>query len=113
MYKYIFIALLFILPSLSYALDIPEFIALTATEYGINPQTALYISYKESNWDPKAVGDHGTSFGLFQIHNPKQKGLTVAQAEDVYFSTVWAMKTMKYDGGCKQWSTCPTPTVDL
>lgn len=95
------------MPIRGFAVDIPLFIATVANEYGINPQTALYVSYKESSWDPQAVGDKGTSFGLWQIHNPKDKGLTIAQATDIDFSTRWAMKKMKRDGGCMIWSTCP------
>lgn len=103
----ILIPLLFFLPVVTQALTIPEIIATTAKQYGIDPQLALYVSYKESKWEPNAVGDHGTSFGIFQIHNLKQKGLTIAQAEDPVFASNWSMKTMKEDGGCKQWSTCP------
>lgn len=84
-----------------------ELIALTAIKYGIDPKLALLVSWKESHWNTSAVGDYGTSFGMWQIHNPKAKGLTVNQAEDPVFSTNWAMQTMVQDKGCREWSTCP------
>lgn len=99
--------LVFLVPLTGFAMNIPLYIAETAKEYGIDPQLALYITYQESHWNTDAIGDHGTSFGLWQIHNPKQKGLTVDQAKDVYQSTQWAMKTILEDSGCRQWSTCP------
>jgi len=34
--------------------------------------------------------------------------LTIQQAKDIPISTFWAMQTMLEDGGCKQWSTCPS-----
>lgn len=85
---------------------ITAYIAQTAQAYGINPQAALLLSFKESHWNPKAVGDNGTSYGVWQIHNPVAKGMTIEQAEDINYSTNWAMKTMLKDGGCRQWSTC-------
>lgn len=94
-------------PSLS---DITYFIATTAKMYGIDPQLALYVSWHESHWNREAVGDKGTSFGLWQIHNPETKKvrpLTVEQSKDIAISTFWAMQTMMEDGSCRQWSTCP------
>ncbi len=40
----------------------------------------------ESNWNPNAVGDHGTSFGLAQIHLPAHPGITKEQALDPEFA---------------------------
>jgi soluble lytic murein transglycosylase-like protein len=108
MYKKLVLGVLLLIPSFSFAMDIPLYIAETAKEYGINPQLALYITYQESKWNPQAIGDHGTSYGIWQIHNPKQKGLSVEKAKDIYWSTQWAMKTLLEDGSCRQWSTCPT-----
>lgn len=104
---------MFLFPVISLAdidQSIPQFIAETAKIYGIDPQLALYVSFKESGWNPQAIGDEGTSFGLWQIHNPtskKKMPLTTKQAHDINISTFWAMQTMLDDGGCFQWSTCP------
>lgn len=115
--KYLLLCLLFFSPLVSYAEtpmdNITQFIAETAKEYGINPQLALYVSYKESKWNPSAIGDHGTSFGLWQIHNPTKKKirpLSIQEAKDYKISTRWAMQTMIEDGDCHQWSTCPDDT---
>ena len=52
-----------------------------AKSYGIPPWLALDIAQMESGMNPKAVGDHGTSFGLFQLHKGGQLGnLTKQQA---------------------------------
>ena len=51
----------------------------------------------ESNFNPKAVGDHGKSFGIFQIHLPAHKEVTKKQALDPYFSLAWAIE--KYHNG--------------
>jgi len=99
------------IPLLVKSETITQIIAEKAHQYGVDPQLALYISYKESNWNPNAKGDYKngkpTSFGIWQIHNPSQKGLTITQSYDLIISTNWAMKTMAKEG-CKQWSTCQT-----
>lgn len=113
-YKTLLLVVLFLLPSLSFAevdQSVPLFIATTAKLFGINVQQALYVSYQESRWQTSAIGDHGTSFGIWQIHNPAQKKirpLTVDQAKNLEISTFWAMQTWLDDKGCFQWSTCPT-----
>ena len=98
--------LIFLYPLFCHAESVPEYIATTAKEYGVDPQLALYISYKESQWNPNAIGDHGTSFGVFQIHNPESKGLTPTQAKNLIISTKWAMQELA-QGKCYLWSTCP------
>lgn len=39
----------------------------TATVYGIDPAIIFAIAYKESKYDPYAVGDSGGSLGLLQV----------------------------------------------
>ena len=62
----------------------PQEIAVkVAKEHGLNVDHFLAVVSCESNWNPQAVGDNGTSFGLAQLHNPETDwGLTVKQAED-------------------------------
>jgi len=89
---------------------IEKLITTTAITYGINPKKALQIAWDESRLNPKAKGDYATStgytsFGIWQIHNVNEKGLTIEQAEDPVFSTNWAMQQLK-EGHCKIWSTC-------
>jgi hypothetical protein len=40
----------------------------------------------ESQFNPKAVGDHGKSHGLVQIHQPSHPDVSLAQAEDPEFA---------------------------
>jgi hypothetical protein len=56
-------------------------IVSVAKAKGINPLLALAIAYHESGLDPTAVGDGGTSFGLFQLHQGGELGsMSKAQA---------------------------------
>lgn len=115
--KHALVCLMFLLPSLSFAeidQSIPLFIATTAKLYGIDVQQALYVSYQESHWNCNAVGDHGESFGCWQINKPTKKKirpLTVDQAKNLEISTFWAMQTWLEDGGCYAWSTCPSKNL--
>ncbi len=89
---------------------ITDYIVTEALMQHVDPQMALTVAKAESDLNPQAVGDHNTSFGIWQIHNPTQKSirpLSINEAKDIIVSTNWAMKTMKEDNGCKQWSTCP------
>ena len=58
----------------------------------------------ESRGNPNAIGDHGNSYGIFQIHLPSHKGVTKAQSKDPYFSLMWAIEKY-YDGELSIW-TC-------
>lgn len=37
---------------------------------GANLVTAIAVAGAESKWNPNAIGDHGTSYGFWQIHAP-------------------------------------------
>ena len=45
-----------------------------AQSLGVDPRLALAIMQQESGGNPQAVGDHGTSFGLFQLHRGGELG---------------------------------------
>ena|SRR3990167_2398259 len=107
--KKILVLLLVLIPVVSSAdQSVPHFIATTAREYGIDPQMALYVSFKESSWNCNAVGDSSRSYGCWQIFLPAHPTVTKAQAKDLEWSTHWSMKRMVKDGSCKIWTTCPT-----
>lgn len=55
--------------------DVTQIITDEANRDGIPAWIPLTIALKESSMDPKNVGDKGTSFGLFQLH---QGGLAPA-----------------------------------
>jgi hypothetical protein len=58
-------------------------IVSAAHQLGVDPVLAIADSYVESGWNPRAVGDGGTSFGLFQLHRGGELGsLTPEQAFD-------------------------------
>ena len=58
----------------------------------------------ESGGDPKAVGDHGTSFGLVQINLPSHPEISREQAEDPVFALKYLQTELKAGRG-NQW-TC-------
>lgn len=86
---------------------IKDYIAVEAIIAKVDVTMALHIAEAESKFNKEAVGDHGTSFGIWQIHNPQSKGLTKEQAKDIVFSTTWSMNQLK-QGNCRIWSTCNT-----
>jgi hypothetical protein len=64
-----------------------EWAADAAARYDV-PLNILYgLIEMESNWDPNAVGDNGTSFGLAQIHTPAFPEVT----QDVALNPVYAL----------------------
>lgn len=67
---------------------------------------AMVIIQAESQLNPLAVGDNGTSFGLVQIHLPAHLDVSVAQAEDIDFSIKFLCNNLVQGNG-KIWSTYP------
>lgn len=56
-----------------------------AREAGVPGDLALAIALEESGGNPRAVGDAGTSHGLFQLHQGGALGhMSVAEAQDPY-----------------------------
>ena len=56
-----------------------------ADQNGVPRQLAIAIARVESGLNPRAVGDGGTSFGLYQLHQGGELGsLTPSQAFDPY-----------------------------
>lgn len=51
-----------------------DVITQVAKQLGVPPVLALSIAFHESGLDPKATGDNGTSFGLFQLHKGGELG---------------------------------------
>lgn len=50
-----------------------------AEKLGVNPRLALAIAEQESGMNPYAVGDNGTSFGLYQLHEGGELGSNTEQ----------------------------------
>jgi hypothetical protein len=63
--------------------DIRQIIISTASSLGVDPALALAIAQQESGLDPNAVGDGGSSIGLFQLNDQGEGyGMTVAERQD-------------------------------
>jgi len=51
-----------------------KIVAQVARSMGVDPATAIAAMLVESGGNSKAIGDHGTSFGLFQLHKGGELG---------------------------------------
>ena len=71
-------------PSKTYTTaEIKQIIDQEARKLGVDPLLAEAVAQNESGGNPNAVGDNGTSFGLFQLHKGGELGsLTPTQAFD-------------------------------
>lgn len=58
----------------------------------------LAIAMKETGLNPLAVGDHGNSYGLFQIHRGYHPDITIAQAQDPFWSATWTLNRLRSKG---------------
>ena len=69
----------------------------------VNENTLEKIINCESGWSSTKKGDNGKSVGLWQIHLPAHKDVTLKLAEDPFWSTDWAFKKIE-QGEIKIWS---------
>lgn len=87
-------------------LSVKDQILNVAEEEGFKSTWVLLKLVKcESTFNPKAVGDHGKAFGLYQIHIKIHK-ITKKQAFNVDFSTRWTINKLR-QGECHIWTCCP------
>jgi soluble lytic murein transglycosylase-like protein len=85
-------------------LSINDLITLYATKYDVSRETLKNIINCESDFNPKAIGDFGTSYGLVQIHLVAHPDISKADAYDPIFSIDYLAKSIK-NGKGNQW-TC-------
>lgn len=85
-------------------LTIPQLIHHYADKYGVSEIELTGTINCESGFDPNAIGDLGTSFGLSQIHLPAHPDITKAQALDPDFA-IQFMAEQFSEGNAKIW-TC-------
>ena len=78
-------------------------IARVSLEYGVEGKLLTRVIRCESQGNPKAIGDHGTSYGLVQIHMPAHPEITKEQAFDPEFAVDYLAKEISYGNG-KIWS---------
>lgn len=74
-----------------------------AVHYNIDPKPLIDTLHCESNFDPAAIGDFGTSFGIAQIHLPAHAEVTKQEALDPLWSINWAAQ-MFAAGHANLWS---------
>jgi len=80
--------------------------------YNVNPSLVRGIVKRESNFNQYAVGDHGTSFGLVQLHDIASKGITLTEA----YSPIYAINYLTSQlaaGRGSQWSTYKAALASL
>ncbi len=68
-------------------------LARAAQDAGVPYNVALAVAMAESGLNPRAVGDGGTSFGLFQLHQGGELGdMSKEQAFDPYTNALTALR---------------------
>lgn len=87
-------------------------IEFDAAFYNVSPALMRGIVKRESGFNQYAVGDHGTSIGLVQIHLPAHEDISRAQAENPVFAINFLAEQLS-KGNCKIWSTCAAAQAAL
>src|SRR4029450_13161498 len=76
--------------------EVESLVVRTALERGVDPYLALAIVEQESGGDPRAVGDHGHSVGLFQLHDQGMgAGLSVADRQNPGLNAAVALDALR------------------
>jgi hypothetical protein len=76
-----------------------QVVASVAAKVGVDPVTAVAMMLVESGGNNRAVGDGGTSFGLFQLHEGgmlTSAGLTRDQAFDPATNAAVSLRSLKH-----------------
>lgn len=71
--------------------------------YKVSSSTIYNTIKCESGFNPKAIGDHGTSFGLSQIHLPAHTEITKEQAFNEDFAIDFMASSTSH-GKLSMWS---------
>lgn len=86
-----------------------DYAVVQSLSENVDPQIILHIIAAESQFNPNAIGDHGTSIGEVQIHLPAHPDISPEEAENPIFATRFVVSEVK-NGKCSEWSTCPLPS---
>lgn len=70
-----------------------------ALTYGVSPLLMLNLAKCESALNPDAIGDKGTSYGLYQIHLPAHPDISKQQALNPTWAANWTAKEIKSGHG--------------
>ena len=84
--------------------DLEELVEQVAEEHNVNANLMKRVIQCESQWNPRAIGDSGTSYGLAQIHLPAHPDVTKEQALNPEFAIRW-MGEQWGEGNARAW-TC-------
>jgi hypothetical protein len=92
-------------PAPSEPLSVVDTITLVAHEHGFADTEYLFaLARCESGLNPGAIGDGGSSRGLWQIHQGYHPTITDEQAHDPVWSTAWTIQ--KLEAGAYRLWTC-------
>jgi hypothetical protein len=91
-------------PGRATAQEVKAYVQTEATEYGVNPELALWIVKHESEFNPRAKGDGEASRGLWQISKIYHPEVSDAMAFNVASSTEWSLERIR-SGKANEWST--------
>ncbi len=69
--------------------SIHELIATYSALYGVSNEKLTKVLTCESNLNPRAVGDNGTSYGIAQIHLSSHKDISKEEALNPDFAIRW------------------------
>lgn len=89
---------------LAYTVDTaPLIIEAYAVKYGVPAQPIIDTLRCESRFNSDIVGDHGTSYGVAQIHLPAHQDVTKEEALNPFFAIDWTAQQFKA-GNAHIWS---------
>lgn len=83
--------------------DILLYIRDRSKEESVSREIVLNVLKCESRLNPNALGDHGHSRGLAQIHNQYHPEISDEQAYDPYFAVDYLIEGIK-EGRGHEWS---------
>lgn len=90
-------------PISDYATTTEGLIARYSAEFGVSGHDMAQTIQCESQGNPEAIGDHGTSLGIAQIHLPAHPEISKKEALDKEWSIKW-MAQLFAAGRQSMWS---------
>jgi hypothetical protein len=85
-----------------------ELVALAKAVGFPDPTTAAAVAMAESGGNPFAVGDEGTSFGLWQVHTPAHPEFDASRLLDANYNAHAALLISKSGTNWTPWTTYNT-----
>jgi len=82
-----------------------QLVALARSVGFPDPELAAAVAMAESGGNPLAIGDNGTSFGLWQIHTPVHPEYTAGAMLDPQSNALAAFAISSHGTNWKPWTT--------